>query len=200
MSSTITASTCHAATTFDTFLSLFDGCPTLADTLEVSVLAANDDDSSCVETNAGASSLLVDVDEAGTYYLALERFAVGSELSSDDLDIYFDLGLSLECELKEVPTFAPTPSVTIPEEEEEECPSTELACGDLVFGSLDILDSVVVYSNETVSFFNTTTVSQNVSANGTFSIVRENETDIVNVTVTTATLFGSTGAVLFRLD
>ena len=132
---TVYATTCMDTTSFDTHLSLFDMCPSTAGLYgngSVSLLAANDDDETCELSDAGASTMSYTVDEAGTYYMAIEKASLGFDgmnSMSFDKDTSYDYELCLICEV-EPPAPSPTPEPPV------ECPTRELNCGDTVFGYL----------------------------------------------------------------
>jgi hypothetical protein len=109
---TITVSTCDAGTSFDTYLSLLDGCPHLTTSpdgyeLPVGVLGSNNDAEVC-SSNSLASELAFDFDAYqpyasanGSYYVLLEPFG---NLENGHNGTY---ALTLTCATP-VPTPAPT--------------------------------------------------------------------------------------------
>lgn len=129
---TITATTCLAGTNFDTYISLYDQCPSTAAYVEtgwsngsVLLLAGNDDDSECGLTDSGGSSFEYTVTEAGTFYLGVEMASIGSV--SFDKETSYDYELCLICDVEVVDD---------DDEEEFECPVITLNCGDTAVGYL----------------------------------------------------------------
>lgn len=129
---TISATTCLAGTNFDTYISLFDQCPSTAgygdsgfNNGSVLLLAGNDDDSECLLSDSGASSFEYTVTDPGIFYLGVEMASIGS--ASFDKDTSYDYELCLICDVD---------VVTDDDEEEFECPVITLNCGDTAVGYL----------------------------------------------------------------
>ena len=100
---TFTFSTCSNFTNYDTFLSLYDACPTEAvdDDSNITLLAVNNDDAYCSLTNSGASELSYKFRTTGRYYVAVERYAQGADLL-EDLTGYTTAEISVGCSLDSV--------------------------------------------------------------------------------------------------
>jgi hypothetical protein len=129
---TISATTCLAGTNFDTYISLYDQCPSTASISEIGwgngsvlLLAGNDDDGECLLSDSGASTFEYTVTEAGSFYLAVEMASIGA--ASFDKETSYDYELCLICDV-DVPTDD--------DDEEFECPVITLNCGDTAVGYL----------------------------------------------------------------
>jgi hypothetical protein len=149
---TISASTCSGDTNFDTYVSLFDDCP-VDPTANATLLASNDDDETCTENSFGASDMRWDVTAGGFYYLAVEQYAEGTDLTWESgRDYYFEI--ALECGVVDtepptpaptiLPTFEPTPEPTL--EPTRYCDYIPVSCGDSVTGYLGYVDNSTGYN------------------------------------------------------
>jgi hypothetical protein len=179
---TITVSTCHSATTFDTFLSLLDDCPrgtTGATEYDVSVgvLDTNNDVEMGCHANPLASELSFSVDDywssspqgaAGnsSYYALLEPF--GNLENGRNGSFAFTLSCGVV-----VPTPAPTTFVA------DECVYTEVACGDSLVTNLELFSSDVTESQSSYSTNTTETAVETVYRGANTSVcILEYELDV----------------------
>eukprot|EP00615_Pteridomonas_danica_P019302 CAMPEP_0114404088 /NCGR_PEP_ID=MMETSP0102-20121206/19329_1 /TAXON_ID=38822 ORGANISM="Pteridomonas danica, Strain PT" /NCGR_SAMPLE_ID=MMETSP0102 /ASSEMBLY_ACC=CAM_ASM_000212 /LENGTH=1522 /DNA_ID=CAMNT_0001568679 /DNA_START=122 /DNA_END=4687 /DNA_ORIENTATION=- len=144
---TISASTCAGDTNFDTYVSLFNDCP-VDPSANATLLASNDDDETCTASSFGASDMRWDVTAGGTYYLGVEQYAEGMDLTWESgRDYYYEI--KLECGIVDtepptpaptiLPTYEPTPVPT--PEPTRYCDFIPVSCGDSVTGYLGYVNN-----------------------------------------------------------